>query len=133
MTGIYVALTFVILVVVFWGIDYWRKKNHVPTEKSCEATTECCGVHTVCEKGLPTKQEIEYYDDEELDLFVERAGDSYNENEISQFCDVFYTLKEYEVAGWLKSLQTRNIELPESLKDEAFLIVRECRDGTHPV
>ncbi len=128
MTGIYIALTFVILVLVFFGIDCWRKKNHAPAEKLCESTTECCGVHAVCEKGLPTKQEIEYYDDEELDVLAGRAGDSYNEDEISRFCDVFYTLKEYDVAGWLKSLQARNINLPENLREEALLIIRERRN-----
>jgi len=127
MTGIYVASAFVILIIVFWGIDHWRKRNHAPTEEPCKATTECCGVHTVCEKGLPTKPEIEYYDDEELDVFAGRAGNSYNEEETDQFCDVFYTLKEHDVAGWMKSLQARNIELPENLRDEAFLIVRECK------
>ncbi|MDR1729556.1 MAG: phospholipase [Prevotellaceae bacterium] len=129
MTGIYVALAFVILVVVFIGIDCWRKKNHIPTEKPCEATIECCGTHAICEKGLPARQEIEYYDDEELDIFVGRAGNSYNEEEICRFSDVFYTLKEYDVSGWLKSLQMRNIELPENLREEALLIAREFRQG----
>jgi len=133
MTGIYVALLFLCIIVVFWGIDYSRRKKHPLTEKSCEATTECCGAHTVCEKDLSPKREIEYYDDEELDVFAGRPGNSYDEDEIRQFCDVFYTLKEYDVAGWMKSLQSRNIELPENLREEVLLIVRECRDGARPV
>ncbi len=125
MTGIYVTLAFGCLVAVFWGIDYSRRKTYPQDEKSCEATTECCGTHTICEKGLPARLEIEYYDDEELDVFVGRAGNSYNNNEINQFCAIFYTLKEYDVAGWLKSLQVRNIELPENLREEALLIISE--------
>ena len=124
MTGVYVTLLFVCVVVVFWGIDYWRGKNHASTEKPQEETDECCGAHVVCEKGL-TKLELEYYDDEELDVFAGRSGDSYDEEEIHRFCDVFYTLKEYDVTGWLKSLRLRNIELPEDLREEALLIVRE--------
>ena len=130
MTGIYVTLLFLCVVVVFLGIDYSRRKKDVSTEKLCEQTTECCGTHTVCEKGL-TKPEIEYYDDEELDVFAARSGDSYDEEETRRFCDVFYTLKEYDVAGWLKSLQLRNIKLPENLREEALLIVRENVETRH--
>ena len=135
MTGIYVALLFLCIVVVFWGIDYSRRKNHVSVEKPHEEADECCGAHEICEKDglLNSKHEIEYYDDEELDLFAGRSEDSYNEEEIRLFCDVFYTLKEHDVAGWLKSLRSRNIELPSTLQEEALLIVRERRDGTCPV
>ena len=37
------------------------------------------------------------------------------------------SLREVEVAGWLRSLQLRGICLPDELKDEAFLIVGERR------
>ena len=129
MFGIFIAILFLCIVAIFWWIDYSRGKKEISTEEEpCEATTECCGVHPVCEKGLEPKSKIEYYDDEELDTFAGRLGESYNEDEIRQFCDVFYTLKEHDVAGWIKSLQARNIELPESLREEVFLIVRERRD-----
>ena len=35
--------------------------------------------------------------------------------------------REVEVAGWLRSLQLRGINLPDALKDEAFLIIGERR------
>jgi hypothetical protein len=38
---------------------------------------------------------------------------------------VFYTLKEAEVAGWIRSLRLRGIHLPDPLKDEAFLMIVE--------
>ena len=41
--------------------------------------------------------------------------------------DVFYTLREQDVAGWLRSLQLRDIALPDELRDEALLIVSERR------
>ncbi len=44
--------------------------------------------------------------------------------------NVFYTLKEQDVAGWLGSLQLRNIQLPNNLRDEALLIVSERRAKT---
>ena len=43
------------------------------------------------------------------------------------FREVLYTLQETEVAGWIRSLQLRNVNLPDALKDEAFLIVGERR------
>ena len=50
-------------------------------------------------------------------------ADAYDEDAVNEFRDVLYTLQEIEVAGWLRSLQLRAINLPDELKDEAFLIV----------
>jgi hypothetical protein len=36
-------------------------------------------------------------------------------------------MKDDEVAGWVRSLQLRGVELPDVLKDEVFLIVGERR------
>lgn len=49
------------------------------------------------------------------------------EEETEQFRDVLYTTKDDEVAGWIRSLQLRGIELPDNLKDEVFLIIGERR------
>lgn len=68
-----------------------------------------------------------YYDDEELDQFIGREGNMYTEEETEQFRDVLYTTKDDEVAGWIRSLQLRGIELPDNLKDEVFLIIGERR------
>lgn len=95
-----------------------------------EADTECCGQHEVCEKEsllAAVSKEIEYYDDEELDRFRGRTSDSYTPEEIEEFEEVMYTMQEVEVAGWSRSLQLRGIELPDSLRDELFLIVGERR------
>ena len=72
-------------------------------------------------------KKIEYYDDEELDRFRGVEADAYDEDAVNEFRDVLYTLQEIEVAGWLRSLQLRAINLPDELKDEAFLIVGERR------
>lgn len=71
---------------------------------------------------------IEYYDDEELDQFIGKAGDAYTEEETEMFRDVLYTTLDVEVAGWVRSLQLRGIELPDDLKDEVFLIIGERRN-----
>ena len=40
-----------------------------------------------------------------------------------------YTMQDIDVAGWVRSLQLRGIELPDDLKDEVFLIIGERRNG----
>ena len=52
---------------------------------------------------------------------------NYTEEEINEFREIMYTMKEEEVAGWCRSLQLRGIEIPDELKDELFLIVGERR------
>lgn len=57
----------------------------------------------------------------------EWKADAYDEEAVEEFSEVLYTLREVEVAGWLRSLQLRGINLPDALKDEAFLIIGERR------
>ena len=95
-----------------------------------EVDVECCGQHEVCERDsllAAVSKKIEYYDDEELDQFIGKAGDAYTEEETEMFRDVLYTTLDVEVAGWVRSLQLRGIELPDDLKDEVFLIIGERR------
>ena len=73
------------------------------------------------------QKKIEYYDDEELDRFIGRAPEAYTGDEIEMFRDVFYTMQETDVAGWVRSLQLRGINLPDDIKDEVFLIIGERR------
>ena len=95
-----------------------------------EIPEECCGQHETCERDsllAAVSKEIEYYDDEELDRFWGLEGDEYEEDAVDEFREVLYTLQSEEVAGWLRSLQLRGVNLPDALKDEAFLIVGERR------
>ena len=95
-----------------------------------EVDVECCGQHEVCERDsllAAVSKKIEYYDDEELDRFKGHPSDNYTEEEINEFREIMYTMKEEEVAGWCRSLQLRGIEIPDELKDELFLIVGERR------
>lgn len=91
---------------------------------------ECCGAHEVCEKDsllAALSKQIEYYNDEELDRFRGREGDEYTPEEADEFRDVLYTMRSDEVAGWVRSLQLRMVNLPDEVKDEVFLIVGERR------
>ena len=94
------------------------------------AEAGCCGQHEVCEKEsllAAVSEEIEYYEDEELDRFRGRTSDDYTQEEVEEFRYVLYTMRVDEVAGWVRSLQLRAVELPDELKDEVILIVGELR------
>ena len=97
-----------------------------------EVDSECCGQHEVCEKEsllAAVSKGIEYYDDEELDAYIGTAPERYTPEEEEQFRDIPYTMRDEEVAGWVRSLQLRGIALPNALKDEVYLIIGERRSG----
>lgn len=103
--------------------------TEMPSIKQIE-DMECCGQHEVCEKDsllAAVSKEIEYYNDEELDRYRGTASSDYSDEAVEEFREVLYTMREYEVAGWVRSLQLRAVELPDALKDEVFLIVGERR------
>lgn len=92
--------------------------------------TECCGQHEVCEKEsllAAVSKNIEYYNDEELDRFRGCDPAAYSAEEIDEFREILYTMRDDEVAGWVRSLQLRGVPLPDAIKDEVFLIVGERR------
>ncbi len=89
----------------------------------------CCGQHLVCEKELlsPFGEEVIYYDDEELDRFVGREADEYDAGEVEEFRDVLMTLRGDDLAGWVRSITQRRIELPVEIREELLMMVRERR------
>ena len=63
---------------------------------------ECCGQHEVCERDsllAAVSKQIEYYDDEELDRYIGVAPDAYTFEQEEEFRNVFYTMREVDVAG----------------------------------
>ena len=96
-------------------------------ENSAEEEEECCGEHEVCENGKikrALRTDIEYFDDEELDRFRGTAPDEYDDEAIEEFREVLYTMDPREVDDWLKSLELREVALPDALKDEVFMLLR---------
>lgn len=111
-----------------------RKRKNGETVAAPVADSDCCGQHEVCERDsllAAVSKKIEYYDDEELDTHRGTPSGDYSDAAIEEFREVLYTLQETEVAGWLRSLQLREINLPDPLKDEALLIVEERRTNNH--
>lgn len=90
----------------------------------------CCGAHEVCDKDsliADFAEPTEYFEDEELDRYRNRESDRYNEQEADEFRDVFYSVLDEEKPRWIRSLQMREIALPDQLKDEVLMIVNELR------
>jgi hypothetical protein len=90
----------------------------------------CCGAYDVCEKDSLIAAFIEkpeYFDDEELDKYAHRDSAQYAANEVDEFREVFYSVLDDEKPGWIRSLQMRDISLPDQLKDEVLLFVNELR------
>lgn len=87
---------------------------------------ECCGEHEVCEKGKikrALRTDIEYFDDEELDAYRGTPSDEYDNEAVEEFREVLYTMDPKEIDDWLKSLELREVALPDALKDEVFMLL----------
>lgn len=133
------VISLVLLTIVAMIAGYIRNKrlqkkidrgelDKFPEVKEVDA--ECCGQHEVCERDsllAAVSKKIEYYDDEELDRFIGRTPEEYTSEETDSFRDVFYTMQDTDVAGWVRSLQLRGINLPDEIKDEIFLVIGERR------
>ncbi len=131
------AVLALVALAVGWLRNRWLRKklergeiDAMPAIKQARPDG-CCGQHAVCEKesllSAVSKGQIDYYDDEELDAFRGKASDAYTDEETELFEDVLTTMREDEVAGWVRSLQLRGINLPDGIKDEVILIVGERR------
>ena len=135
----YTVIALVLLGVIAASATWWRSRRQQEQLERGEIVSaatvkpvdmECCGQHEVCEKDsllAAVSRDVEYYNDEELDRFRGRAGDAYSEEECDEFRDILYTMRDDEVAGWVRSLQLRYVNLPDEVKDEVFLIVGERR------
>lgn len=85
--------------------------------------TRCSPDNVMCEQECMLKastEPIEYFDDEELDVYKGKASDSYNEEETALFAEVLETLRPEEVKAWNRSLILRGINMPDGIKDEYF-------------
>ena len=97
-----------------------------------EKDSGCCGAHEVCEKDsliAAFVEEPEYFDDEELDRFHFRDSGNYTDKEVEEFRDVFYTIVDEEKPRWVRSLQLREIAVPDQMIDEIVLLVNDLREA----
>lgn len=132
---ILIAATLLLGIVLYIGhrrekikIRNGETKADVPEQP--EMPAECCGAHEICERDsllAAVSKKIEYYDDEELDEWKGTPADRYDDRQTETFREILYSMRSDEVAGWVRSLQLRGIELPDGIKDEVLLIVGERR------
>lgn len=127
---IYIIALIILAMAVAWLTSNkpWKKRD-LEEENKVEIADDCCGAHEVCESDslLTSNDNIEYFEDEDLDRFKGTPAGSYSDDAIEEFRDILYTLKEREVAAWVKSMQLRQVELPEIIREEALMIVEERR------
>lgn len=126
---VWILIGIIGLAAIGWMIMAIRHTKPEQESAPTDIPADCCGAHAVCERdSLLTKTDkIVYFDDEELDTLAHRPVEDFSARELQQLDDVFYTLREQDVAGWLRSLQLRDIALPDYLRDAALLIVAERR------
>ena len=85
----------------------------------------CTGENSKCEQDCMLEaavRDIEYFDDEELDVYARRPSCDYSDDEAEQFRQVFETMRQEPPAAWCRSLNLRGIELPDQVKDEVMLL-----------
>lgn len=130
-----VALYILIALVAVGAVLYALHRNE-PQQRQDENSKEtvdgeeCCGMHATCEKDSlisAVSPEIVYYDDEELDRFRGRTPSDYTDSEIEEFRNVLLTLLPEDIAGWGRSIQLRGVTLPDCVREELIMIVRENR------
>lgn len=132
MTLLYILVAIIVLLLVGMAVVIRKVNGETPEKPPKEIAADCCGSHAVCERDtlLSNTDKVIYFDDEELDALSGISASDYSAEQISQIEEVFYSLREQDVAGWIRSLQLRNIDLPDDLRDQALLIVSERRQHT---
>lgn len=128
-------IVFFIIALFLWNI-YQRKIGNTERLDAIEADPQdgtCCGQHAICEKDSLMNSFIEkepdYFDDEELDRYKGRNSEDYSREEIEEFREILYTMRDEDKPRWVRSLLQREIEVPNELKDELFIIINELRSA----
>ena len=125
MTYLLIAVLCLTALLLVWIVRTNKQASQQPStsvesQPTSRESMACCGAHEVCEAEtlLALADKVVYYADEELDRFRGQDPFAYTETDIEEFRDVLLTLRDYEVAGWMRSLALRRIEPP--------LPVRRC-------
>ncbi len=104
-----------------------------PPIRQADTCATCDGNNSRCEQECMMEasvKPIEYFDDEELDVFKGRPSDKYTDDEVEQFAEVLYTMRPEEVAAWNRSLILRNINVPDPIKDELLLMIDDAEKNS---
>lgn len=124
MTLLIIALVGLGIVAAVLGL-LSRHEEPIRTGDDCST---CQGDNDKCEMECRLEaavKEVEYFDDEELDIYKGRRSDCYSEAEAEAFAEVLYTMQPREVRGWVRSLSLRGIEMPDQLKDDLLMLMSD--------
>ena len=121
---VFLVLGLVLIVAVYLMTRKRVKgdKHHEEHHEHSSSDSGCCGRHANCEKGSDGKEL--YFDDEELDRFKGVASTEYSDEDVEEFRQVLYTMREEEVENWAHCIETRGIELPAEIKDEILMMLQ---------
>lgn len=125
-------VAFFTLAVTIWNAIQRKKGNVQENEATPSIIDEggCCGNHEVCEKDsliAAFTEKPEYFDDEELDNYKFKESFEYEESEVEEFREIFYSILDEEKPRWIRSLQLRGISLPDQMKDEVLMVISDLR------
>ena len=106
------------------------EENAIPDNPPVQGCAdEGCGLRPICpsEQILAgeCKQEVIYYDDEELDAYAGRGADDYTPEEEEQWRDVLYTLQPTDRLGWGQSIKHRGLVMPAAIRQEFMQLAGE--------
>lgn len=130
---LFIALGILILVLFEWRArrqtaeERAKEDAQVAARQTQNTEGECCGQHLVCEREKAMTTEPVYYDDEELDNLQGIAAEDLTEEQAEEIRAVYRSLMPQDITGWVRSIEQRGISLPEDVREEALLIVREER------
>ena len=108
-----------------------KTEQNAPEEGSVSqgCADESCGLHSICptEQLLAgeCRQEVIYYDDEELDDFKGRGENEYTPEEMDHWRDVLYTLQPTDLLGWGQSIKHRGLVMPAPIREEFLQLAAE--------
>ncbi|MBM6992940.1 MAG: hypothetical protein I3J02_06740 [Prevotella sp.] len=120
----YLVLSLVLLGIFAAIIGFISQRRHGETpvvQAPAGDCASCDGVSASCEQECMMEaatKPVEYFEDEELDVYRGRPSDAYTEAEIEQFAEILETLRPDEVKAWNRSLILRGINMPDGIKDE---------------
>ena len=139
MLSLYLFITIIAFFIIALALsNYLQRKKGNTRERETPAppidlgsiNSGCCGAHEICDKDsliAAFAEPAEYFEDEELDKYRNRDSEDYNEQEVDEFREVFYSVLDEEKPRWIRSLRMREIALPDQLKDEVLMIVNDLR------
>ena len=80
------GLTGLLILVALFTFIHKRRHSEDP-ETIVAPPADCCGAHAICEKGLKkASPQIDYFDDEELDVYRQIAPEAYTDEQIERAC-----------------------------------------------